>query len=108
MLRQIIKRIDEADGQMVTLTKPLVRVAFYELLRLLEKQPKNEADKAKLIQQLTMEYACAHIVDLLQGLIHSIDDGSNADVAPRALLRFAINEIKALGRAVEVETEGKA
>lgn len=104
LLRGMMDQVNACPDNFVQFQRPIARMILVELIRLLESQGMRESERVTLIQRLTMEYCCAHICDLLIGLM----DEENKNVATPELLQFAITQIEELANSITVIPQGHA
>lgn len=98
ILRSMIAQVNACPHPYVSIPKPMARLLMSELLRLLESQDLKTCELVVLTQKLTIEYTCAHICDLLIGLMET----NMTDVKLPDLLMHAIDQIEDLANDVKV------
>ena len=74
IIRAMLKQVEETPSDQVNVPRGVFKATLYDLLRFEEAISQEERNKVEFIQDLTLEFAAAHFVDLVDTVRINSDD----------------------------------
>lgn len=104
MLRGLVRAVSATKDDTVNISKPVIRAILFETIRLMEAESIMDNKRAAYVQSLTMEYACLHLGDQVDALLHQ----DLREFSVQDLINFVKAQLAGMAADAAIKLEGKS